>query len=318
MKKFTALLLVLCMAVACFAFAPASADDYVYRPNLLTYTEQNISSIMDRNPWEANSIDKLYAWGYPGTVLPNAWKTVDGGNGSAGFSFTTEADEVMPVDNRYFSQQPRAIKAHIADMKIESNLPHLQGNILDVYTDKCEPGKTYTFFFKVKLSEDATPGAVAIGVFDESSLTDLVANPQYVYSNIDNTTHVVPNVTATTEWQTVKYTFTTKSPLAGPYTGIRINVGKAAETSGYLYIDGLTLVEGTISDAEIEQTYAYTVLPDTDGDGIFNDYDPDVDGDGILNKYDRDIDGDGTKNVWDRDIDGDFVDNKEDDIPFGG
>ncbi len=318
MKKIVALALVLCMAVACFAFSPASAEDVTYRRNLLKYTEQNADAIWDRQPWEANSVEKFYAWGYPGAVLPNAYKTVDNGSASAGFSFTTDADAVMPVDNRYPGQQPRAIKAHIADMKIEANLPHLQGNILDVYTDKCEAGKSYTFFFKVKLSENATPGSIVIGVFDESSLTDLVANPQYVYSNIDNTTHVIPNVTATTEWQTVKYTFTTKSPLAGPYTGIRINVGKTAETSGYLYIDGLTLIEGSITDEEIEQNYAYTVLPDSDDDGIFNDFDTDVDGDGILNKYDNDMDNDGDKNVWDYDIDDDFVLNKNDDLPFGG
>ena len=48
-----------------------------------------------------------------------------------------------------------------------------------------------------------------------------------------------------------------------------------------------------LSCRDSSRSYAYTALPDSDNDGIFNDDDIDVDGDGIINMYDRDIDNDG-------------------------
>ncbi len=221
-----------------------------YAGNLLDFTEENISAIWDRQPWEANSEDKFYAWGQPGTVVPSDYKSINNGETSAAFSFTYEDEATVADKNKAAGKVTRAIKVDLSKLNIEANLPHIQGNFLDIYTDNCEADKDYTFFFKVKLSEEATAGSVVVGAFNESSLTDLTADSQYIYSNIDDATHIIANTTATKEWQLVKYTFTAKSPLAGPLTGIVINVGKAAATEGYLYIDGIALVEGRMSDAD--------------------------------------------------------------------
>lgn len=298
MKKVLALALVLCMAVACFAIAPASAENYW--DNLLIFTEDNIGTVYDAPPWGYNGEGYFCSWSYPSYCSPAGWA-----DNTASKLWSLQQTTLIPGENRFGNAY-----GLVADLSKSTALTAADsgnaggwGNFLDIYTKQVEAGKTYTFFFKVKASAEVDAANLVFKVYPEGNFA----------SNF--TSYTEANATLTTEWQTVKFVFT--ATASNTNTCFRIVTVEKAEMSGYVYIDGLAMVEGTTVDADA--FYASFVDPaDIDGDKIYNNEDTDVDGDGILNQFDRDIDGDGTKNVWDYDMDNDLIDNWEDATPFGG
>lgn len=300
MKKVLSLALVLCMAIACFAFAPASAE--IYWDNLLTVTEENGSIQTTGGPWEWSGTG-MKAWAYGGktTASNNPYAPTDG--------FVISSAAAGLFQNNF--GDAKSVKVDFSNIYTHGNGLHNQVNFAFLIPGTIlTAGETYTFFFKAKAADAASLANVSSG--------------SMVMMNEDNyatgTITVVSQAgTLSTEWSTFKLTFTA---TAAAVAAIRVPffiAGAAGLGTGAMYMDGFSLVEGTADDTAIDAYYAYYKDPmDIDGDGLLNATDPDVDGDGILNRYDRDIDGDGTKNVWDRDMDGDGIPNRDDLSPFGG
>lgn len=295
MKKVLSLALVLCMAIACFAFAPTSAE--IYWGNLLTTTEETISSIGVSAPWGMLAGEGYVStWSYPFELMYDSGEA----DNAASVVWSIQDDVLIPGENRF--EDAQALQFDLSKTVAQAENPGAWGYKLDIYTDKLEAGKTYTFFFMVKGTSDFTDSIKAT-VGPESNYAAQGVSGDLAYFTI------------TDEWTLVKHTFT-----ATAATGcFNIILAEPTDiTEGYVYVDGIAMVEG--DGADIDATYYennYKDPMDVDGDKLYPDEDYDVDGDGIANKYDTDIDGDGTKNVWDRDIDGDKVLNGDDGKPFG-
>jgi hypothetical protein len=290
MKKILSILLVACMVAACFVITPASAE--IYRDNILTFTEEN-SNIVYAKPWESGAVvGNICSWTYPFDMSPTEVDAIE---------VSTDSAAIMDGENRFGNAH--GIKFNLSKLGTASHY-------VNILTTKVEPTKTYTFFFKLKASTDANLSNILIVVAPAESYTGGAAN-MVVGS------YAILTLAPTTEWQTVKFTFTAADTLSADTTALQVVVAKQGETDGVVYVDGLALVEGTNVDEQ--SFYANYIDPtriDTDNDGIYNGEDADVDGDGIFNTFDNDIDGDGLKNVWDRDIDGDGVTNAIDEEPF--
>jgi len=295
MKKILSLALVLCMAIACFAFAPTSAE--IYWGNLLTTTEESVSVVYDSAPWGAQCGEGFIStWSYPGgSVFPGY------AEGSVSKLWTVQSDVIIDGENRYGDAQ--ALVADLSKSGVQVDNAPGWGVFLDITTNKVEAGKTYTMFYMIKGSDNFGDKLKVASYHEGNYANNMAAGAPQV------------NVTVTNEWQLVKVTFTA---VEGKAACMRIAFAEQEEIDGYLYVDGIAMVEG--NGADIDATYYennYKNPMDIDGDKLYPDEDFDVDGDDLPNQYDTDIDGDGTKNVWDYDIDGDKVANGADDNPFG-
>lgn len=297
MKKVLSLALVLCMAIACFAFAPTSAE--IYWGNILTTTEESVSMVWDMAPWGAQAGEGFLSnWSFPGgDVHP----TYSEGNAAGSQFWKIQKEVLIDGENRYGDAQ--GLVADLSKSGVTEN-PGAWGIFLNVGTDKVEAGKTYTFFYMIKGSDNFGAKLKAGTTTEGNYANNMAANAPSVL------------VEVTTDWQLVKCTFTAAE---GKQAMLRIVLGEAEEIeTGLVYVDGIAMVEG--DGADIDATYYannYKDPMDIDGDKDYPDEDFDIDGDEIPNQYDTDIDADGLKNVWDRDIDGDKIANGDDDKPFG-
>ena len=303
MKKVLSIALVLCMAIACFAFAPTSAENYW--GNLLTYTEEN-STIYDTVPWGPSG-DGIIGTGdspYDGLNDPEGWQQ---GAVSKWATFTTDASEILPDEGRF--GETKAIKLDFSKMtswdKTGGSYFGDWGTYLHVYTANCEKDKTYTFFFAIKADEAPAP---------DTSVT--VSNRGGW--NQGTLTGAATKVDITNDWQLVKWTFTCAGDADSYCFNIIFHQAVAQEIN--VFVDGFAMVEGDGANVTDVDFYANNFVDpaDKDGDHIYNWEDTDINGDGVPNEFDRDMDGDKIKNVWDRDMDDDNIDNKVDSTPFGG
>lgn len=307
MKKVLSLALVLCMAIACFAFAPTSAESYW--GNLLTYTEDN-STIYDTVPWGQSGDGVIGTWAYPDSTYgvqdnyPEGWQQ---GAVSNWATLTTDASEILPGENRF--GDAKGIKLDFSKMpsweETGNSYSADWGTYLNVYTGNCEKDKTYTFFFAIKA--DKAPAA-------DTSVTVLNRGGW----GAGTLTGAETKVDITTDWQLVKWTFTCAGD-ANMYC-FKIIFHQAVAQEINVLVDGFAMVEGDGADITGVDFYANNFVDpaDNDGDHIYNWEDTDINGDGVPNEFDRDMDGDKIKNVWDRDMDSDNINNKVDSTPFGG
>lgn len=318
MKKVLSLALVLCMAIACFAFAPTSAE--IYRENLLVPAEE-VAGIYDNPPWGGYATEaNICVWQYrsPFAYAENEVSTfltfcpdvyIDGENrfGDAGS---------LKLDLTKITEKSTSDTGTTEEAVMTGN-----GSInIDFYTNKYEVGETYTMFFYVKSDVELPEGKVNMYVCGGENGFGEVDSPKG-----DKTVGATVTFVPTTEWQLVKFPFSvaeTEGDAEPQRIAIRVglrNILEENERTGAIYMDGIGLVEGAADEIDLDAFYANYKIPlDDDDDRLNNNEDPDLDGDGILNKYDPDMDNDGTKNVWDYDIDNDKIFNGDDDKPFGG
>lgn len=231
--------------------------------NLLPVTEEDITAIPIDGlsvPWGTTNYG-LYAWQFTGTNDPS----VTCGDMAKIFS-------VVKDENALFRSSKRAIQYDLSEaVGLEQENT---GTFIDVYANT-ENGKKYTMFFAAKLSDAEDVDAIRsfyVACEDNFSTGSTAQNV------------VFTEKTLSTGWTIFRATFTAApapfkwndNPNNLTATALRINLcmNNGMTGTGKLYIDGLTLVEGEVTEEQIMEHYNANTIPTPEptpaADAIYN------------------------------------------------